>query len=77
MKEAQSYQMTVENTTLAGETHHQESQKSLEVTERLSDRCSGDAPAVDGLQPERHFGRFRRRVLDHLGLVETDSPPVE
>ena len=31
----------------------------------------------DGLQPERHFGRFRRRVLDHLGLVETDAPPVE
>jgi hypothetical protein len=56
-------------------TDQQKAKKSLKITQRFSNGRSGDAPAVDGLQPQRHFSRFGRRVFDHLSFIETDAPP--
>ena len=54
----------------------QEEQQAVQVVEGLADGRAGDAPLVDGGEPERHLCRPGHGVLDHLRLVQTDPPPL-
>ena len=58
-------------------TYLKKLKQTLKIVERFADRRSRDAPTIDGLQPQGHLGSFRRRVLNHLGFVEADAPPIE
>ena len=54
----------------------QEEQQAVQVVEGLADGRAGDAPLVDGGEPERHLRHLGPGGLDHLRLVQTDPPPL-
>mmetsp|Transcript_3083 Transcript_3083/g.12175 ORF Transcript_3083/g.12175 Transcript_3083/m.12175 type:complete len:413 (-) Transcript_3083:918-2156(-) len=53
----------------------EEREQALEVFEPPRHRRSGHRPPVHGRHHPRHRRRRRRRALDHLRLVQDDSPP--
>jgi hypothetical protein len=42
----------------------------------MVDWSASDAPPMDGIEPKSHFCRPSRGAVDHLGLVETNTPPL-
>mmetsp|Transcript_14016 Transcript_14016/g.61079 ORF Transcript_14016/g.61079 Transcript_14016/m.61079 type:complete len:237 (-) Transcript_14016:2102-2812(-) len=53
----------------------EEREQALEVFEPSRHRRSRHRPPVHGRHHPRHHRRRRRRALDHLRLVQHDSPP--
>lgn len=51
--------------------------QAVDVIEALGDGGACHTPAVDHFQVARHLGRLGVGALDHLSLVDDDSPPRE
>ena len=56
----------------------EEEEEAVEVVElAFPDGGAGDAPSVDGLETEGHFGGGGGGSFDHLGFIEADAPPSQ
>jgi hypothetical protein len=42
----------------------------------MVDWSASDAPPMDGIEPKSHFCRPRSGAVDHLGLIKTNTPPL-